>query len=1213
MNTQMGWLSLSSRPRLWFMVFAAICFACFETVSQAQPRVSAVLPGKAKVGEAVGIQGVNFSSVPNDNAVFFGRVRAQVTSASSTSLAVVVPAGAEYSPVSVTVGGLTGWSKQPFNVLFSGFGPLNSGSFEPHVDLLAGGSQENTAAGDLDGDGRLDLVVPNSESLTISIYRNTGTAGVIDGNSLQSSAELETAGTPMAVAIGDVDGDGKLDIVVANREGTISVFRNISAIGNLGVSSFAPRVDFAVPSEDLRGLAVGDVDGDGKLDVALCSGEGFILVLRNTGTLGSVNYAGAVSFPGEAGELVSLVLGDIDCDGKLDLLVANNATADIFLLRNISVAGSASFESPVIFAVGTNPYGVGLADLDGDGRPELLAINSGSGTLSVFRNSSSPGSLVRANFPQRSFNFMAAPGAMTIAVGDVNGDGKPDVAFANGGVGAASVLLNTSTSLVVNATTLAPKVNFATDGPSRSVLLADMDGDGKVDLVVSQSGTSLFSLLHNNFPTIAPPAITTQPVPQNATSGDTVTLSVQVTGGQPLSFQWRWNGVDLPGANSSTLTLQNAQATQSGLYSVVVSNPAGTVMSVDAQVSINTPPSAQSQSVAVNEDETVSITLAATDADNDPLTFSVTAPAHGQLSGTPPSVVYQPAPNYNGPDAFTFQVSDGKVSSAVATVAISVLAVNDAPVVSGQSVTTDEDTPVAIFLTGSDVDGDALSFAASTPLHGTLSGTAPNLVYTPAANYNGPDSFSFVANDGKINSAAATVSITVRSVNDAPVAAAQTVTTDEDTAVAVTLTASDVDGDALTFVATAPLHGTLSGTAPNLVYTPAANYNGPDCFTFVANDGKVNSPAAKVSITVRPVNDAPVAVAQSVSTDEDTAVSITLTASDVDGDALTFVATAPQHGTLSGSAPNLVYMPAANYNGPDCFTFVANDGKVSSATAKVTITVRPVNDAPVASSQSVSTDQNASLAIALAASDVDGDALTFSVTAPHHGSLSGTPPNLLYKPAANYSGPDSFSFTASDGKVSSAVGNVSITVRPVNHPPVARVSIAPLYALPSGSNCLAVLAVNNSSAMIGLDASLSSDPDKDPLQYCWMEGSTTPFATGVKVCRPFSVGFHTISLVVSDGKAQNMFTFRVHVVTPSDVLEDMIPLIDAANGNVSHSIYSSLDAAQSAFDQGDIATALNRLDTLQHKIKIQMTQQDPQTAALLCQLIQTLENAVSGH
>src|SRR5439155_19869816 len=143
------------------------------------------------------------------------------------------------------------------------------------------------------------------------------------------------------------------------------------------------------------------------------------------------------------------------------------------------------------------------------------------------------------------------------------------------------------------------------------------------------------------------------------------------------------------------------------------------------------------------------------------------------------------------------------------------------------------------------------------PTHGTLSGTAPNLTYTPAANYNGPDSFTFKANDGELDSNVATVSITVNAVNDAPVASNQAVVTDEDTAKAITLSANDVEGSPLTYaIVTAPAHGTLSGTAPNLIYTPAANYNGPDSFTFKANDGELNSNLATVSITVNAVNDA---------------------------------------------------------------------------------------------------------------------------------------------------------------------------------------------------------------------------------------------------------------------------------------------------------------------------------------------------------------------
>src|SRR5207249_1819007 len=299
-----------------------------------------------------------------------------------------------------------------------------------------------------------------------------------------------------------------------------------------------------------------------------------------------------------------------------------------------------------------------------------------------------------------------------------------------------------------------------------------------------------------------------------------------------------------------------------------------------------------------------------------------------------------PADNYNGPDSFTFKANDGTVDSAIATVAVTVTPVNDAPVATAQSVTTNQDTAKAISLTASDVDGDTLTYVVVTaPTHGTLSGTAPNLTYTPAAGYFGSDSFTFKANDGTVDSAAATVSITVVHVNHAPVANGQTVTTAEDTAKAIVLTATDADGDALTFSLVAgPLHGALSGVAPNITYTPAANYNGPDSFTYKANDGALNSNAATVAITVAAVNDAPVATAQSVTTNQDTAKAMTLTATDVDGDTLTYaVVTAPTHGTLSGVAPNLTYTPAAGYNGPDSFTFKANDGTVDSAAATVSL------------------------------------------------------------------------------------------------------------------------------------------------------------------------------------------------------------------------------------------------------------------------------------
>ncbi|MDI9589031.1 MAG: Ig-like domain-containing protein, partial [Acidobacteriota bacterium] len=476
-------------------------------------------------------------------------------------------------------------------------------------------------------------------------------------------------------------------------------------------------------------------------------------------------------------------------------------------------------------------------------------------------------------------------------------------------------------------------------------------------------------------------------------------------------------------------------------------NPLGTLSAT--LVVTNVAPVAGNDSYTVAEGGVLTVAargVLTNDTDFDPTILTavkVTDPVNGTLTlNTDGSFTYTPAANYHGTDTFTYKANDGLADSNVATVTITVTAVNDAPVAQDQTVTTAEDTAKAITLAATDADGDTLTYAiVAGPTHGTLSGTAPNLTYTPAANYNGPDSFTFKANDGTADSNVATVTITVTPVNDAPVAQDQSVTTAEDTAKAITLVATDADGDTLTYTIVAgPSHGTLSGTAPNLTYTPAANYNGPDSFTFKANDGTIDSNTATVSITVTPVNDAPVAQDQSVTTPEDTAKAITLVATDADGDTLTYAIVAgPSHGTLSGTAPNLTYTPAANYNGPDSFTFKANDGTIDSNVATVTITVTAVNDAPVAQDQSVTTAEDTAKAITLVATDADGDTLTYTIVAqPAHGSVTLVGNVATYTPAANYNGPDSFTFKANDGTTDSNTATVSITVTPVNDAPVAQ-------------------------------------------------------------------------------------------------------------------------------------------------------------------------------
>ncbi|NDC75455.1 tandem-95 repeat protein, partial [bacterium] len=271
---------------------------------------------------------------------------------------------------------------------------------------------------------------------------------------------------------------------------------------------------------------------------------------------------------------------------------------------------------------------------------------------------------------------------------------------------------------------------------------------------------------------------------------------------------------------------------------------------------LNNAPVAGSQNLTTPEDTTLPLTLAGSDADNHPLTFTVvTPPSHGTLTGTTPNLIYTPAGNYYGPDAFTFKANDGEADSAPATVVITVTPVNDAPIAQAQAVTTAEDTIKTITLAGSDLDGDALNYTVLTsPVRGTLGGTPPNLTYTPQGNYNGADSFTFRVNDGIADSAPATVEITVTPVNDAPVAANQSVETLAGVAKDVLLTATDIDLDVLTFaIVTPPANGILSGTPPNLTYTPAPSFQGTDSFTFKANDGVADSAPATVTVTVRSI------------------------------------------------------------------------------------------------------------------------------------------------------------------------------------------------------------------------------------------------------------------------------------------------------------------------------------------------------------------------
>ena len=410
--------------------------------------------------------------------------------------------------------------------------------------------------------------------------------------------------------------------------------------------------------------------------------------------------------------------------------------------------------------------------------------------------------------------------------------------------------------------------------------------------------------------------------------------------------------------------------------------------------------------------------------------------------------VYHPVANSNASVTLTMVTDDrgnsgsGGALSDTDTATILLQPVNDAPVASGNSHITPEDTPVAGRIVASDVDGDALTFAlVGQPANGTVVLNADGTyVYTPNADFSGSEIFEVVIDDGHGGATTVAVTVTVTPVNDSPVGRDTTITATEDLPVSGTLpSATDPEGDPLTYgPGSQPAHGTVivnpDGT---YTYTPNPDYNGSDSFTYTVSDG-TNTVTYTVSVNVTPVDDRPVGSDDNVATDEDTPVNGRLpVAVDPDGDPLTYgLGSQAGHGTVTvNAAGTYIYTPSPNYNGPDSFTYTVNDG-TSTVTYTVLINVRPVNDAPVGSDVSVDVDEGASASGKLpAATDVEGDPLTYGAgSQPGHGTVTVNPDGTYtYTPNPGYDGPDSFTYTVSDG-TTTVVYTVTINVRASNEP-----------------------------------------------------------------------------------------------------------------------------------------------------------------------------------
>ena len=440
-------------------------------------------------------------------------------------------------------------------------------------------------------------------------------------------------------------------------------------------------------------------------------------------------------------------------------------------------------------------------------------------------------------------------------------------------------------------------------------------------------------------------------------------------------------------------------------------------------------------SQTINADTQAEISFTVGDAETALESLVVTASSSNTLlipnegisfsgSGSSRTIIVTPASGESGEATISILLNDGVRSESVSQ-SFSIT-VNAIPVATSASVTTTEDHDASGTLQGSDLDGDSLSYSIVTPpQHGAVTlegGNGPAYSYSPDDNYHGTDSFSYRVHDGAADSNTATISLTINSINDVPLAFDSSNTADEDSDASGTLQGSDIDGDSLSYsIVTPPQHGVVileGGSGATYNYSPAANYHGTDSFSYKTNDGNADSSTATISLTINSINDAPViSLIHDLSIDQDTSTpAIAFTVDDVDGfgieSTLTVDATSSNIELVSrnqmalqgeGSDYTLVITPASHQYGASTITLAVSDG-VESSHVSFVLTVRFVNSAPTVSGVPATSALvvGDSFSFVPRIEDRDGDPLSIAVdNLPQWltlnsitGEMSGTPTQL---------------------------------------------------------------------------------------------------------------------------------------------------------------------------------------------------------------------------
>lgn len=752
------------------------------------------------------------------------------------------------------------------------------------------------AAGELDGKPGLDFVVADFKNDAVYLYTNNGATPTPAFTRTTLPTDIELPNGAQSISLSDLDGTNGLDIVLAsqNNGDRIYVYLNDGA-GNFTQSRVYNGLNYA-----LFEITVADVSGDDIPDIIAgdigeTAGRNFWLKGNGDGTF----QAGLNPYTTEAFDLPSLQTADFNGDSTNDIFAISKT--ELYWFEN---NGAGSFTEHLINPgdpIIDNGSQGNVADIDGDGDIDILVGSDGD---VIWYENNGSGSFTKQRVSS-AFELINAVDAV-----DFDGDKRLDIAVVDRVGGGVFWLKSKADFSVEEKNTVVGSVNAV-----------DMDSDtltysisGGVDSAKFNINSSNGALTFQNAPDYD--------IPDDDGKDRTYNFSVNVSDGK-----------------ANVIMPVEVTITEAPKFAPVITE--GT--SVSVTMSENANPTA------------FVLTLNATDRNNDTLTWSISSNAtNGTASvsgtGTSKAISYTPNTNHDGSDRFNVRVSDGDGGIDTITVNVIIQNVNVLPTAISQTVSLVEDTAKAMTLKGTDSDGTIALYVVGTASHGSLSGNVPNLTYTPKADYNGDDSFTFrvIDNDGGVSSAA-TVSITVSSVNDLPTASAQSVSLEEDGSVGMTLSGSDRDGTIARYLVGTPSHGSLSGTAPNLTYTPTADFNGSDSFTFsvIDKEGGESEPVT-VGITIDAVNDAPLAEDDAIEFDKNGqnryVLDVLANDSDIDGDTLSVVSGNADIGSVVVENGQLVFTAPPGFIGSLTLTYLISDGNDGTSTATVTLIINGLFD-----------------------------------------------------------------------------------------------------------------------------------------------------------------------------------------------------------------------------------------------------------------------------